>query len=287
MFRFFARLSLLVQKTIQHFERIEGNIRSAAFAYFAFLALFPLLLFLLSLSTLFVSVEQADEYLLNWLREIKIISEGQQTGLIETIRAVLASHRQASVIALIILAYLAQSIFQSLVRGINAAWRFPATPWWHLPVKNLLMLLIVAAPLFAGLLTPVVTAAVDQVLAQLNLTVDFGPLRRVAPVIRALAPTLILAYAVLMIYKLAPSETVYFRNIWPATLVVTVMLQLYQLLFLWFIDNFGRFNVIYGALSTIAILMVWLFMSGNILFLGGCLCAAHAHVFGPPKKAAQ
>ena len=33
-------------------------------------------------------------------------------------------------------------------------------------------------------------------------------------------------------------------------------------------ENFARYSILYGALGTVIVLMIWLYMSANVLILG-------------------
>ena len=268
--------------------------RAASFAYHAFVAIFPLLLLFVSMVSLLPYKETSPEAIITWLKDFKPLSEsslsiGAQSAIVDTIEAVLNSRKQAGIVALILLAYSGQQIFQILVRGVNAAWGFAQSPWWHLPLKNLFMIVIVAAPLVFGIVLPVILTAVQKVLLAVTEMTHFSV--NVSPILdlltrvnTLLAPTLLLGYALYMIYKLAPSEPVYFKNIWLSTAVVTILLQVFQFGFFWFVENFGRYNAVYGTLSAIVVLLLWLFMSGNLIILGASLCAAHAEMFGSPVQ---
>ncbi len=268
--------------------------RAASFAYHAFVAIFPLLLLFISIISLLPYKETSPEAILGWLRDFKPLSEstlstGTQSAIVGTIEAVLASRKEAGIVALILLAYSGQQIFQILVRGVNAAWGFAQSPWWHLPFKNLFMIIVVATPLVFGIFLPVILTTVRRLLQAFTEWTHFSvdverPLAMLDQVNTLLAPTLLLGYALYMIYKLAPSEPVYFKNIWLSTAVVTILLQVFQNGFFWFVENFGRYNAVYGTLSAIVVLLLWLFMSGNLIILGASLCAAHAELFGNPVQ---
>ncbi|MEA4954313.1 MAG: YhjD/YihY/BrkB family envelope integrity protein, partial [Pseudoflavonifractor sp.] len=44
-----------------------------------------------------------------------------------------------------------------------------------------------------------------------------------------------------------------------------------SVLFSWFIGLSSRYSLVYGSLASVIILMVWLYLCGNILILGNCV----------------
>ncbi len=59
-----------------------------------------------------------------------------------------------------------------------------------------------------------------------------------------------------------------YRFISPGSLLGTVLFVLGGLLLKLYFENFGRYNIIYGSLGSIAILMVWLYYNAIILLIG-------------------
>ena len=54
-------------------------------------------------------------------------------------------------------------------------------------------------------------------------------------------------------------------------LLSALALVAFSVLFSWFIDLSSRYSLIYGSLASIIILLVWLYLCGNILLLGAVM----------------
>jgi len=87
-------------------------------------------------------------------------------------------------------------------------------------------------------------------------------------------PLLVLFYGMSMFYKFAPQRRTLFREVWGAALFVTVALEMLQRLFLLYTTNIGQFNALYGTFGSVIALLLWIYLSGSIIILGGCLSAA-------------
>ena len=82
----------------------------------------------------------------------------------------------------------------------------------------------------------------------------------------------ILLFGLLMIiiygvYKLAAPKSAQ-RYLAPGSVVAAFVIVGVSILFSWFINMSARYPLVYGSLASIIILMVWLYLCGNILIMG-------------------
>ncbi|WP_447968139.1 YihY/virulence factor BrkB family protein [Nitrospira sp. M1] len=80
---------------------------------------------------------------------------------------------------------------------------------------------------------------------------------------------LLMLCAVSMIYYLAPNVTHSWRVITPGSVVAVVLWFLASLGFKYYVAHFGTYNAAYGSLAGVIVLMLWLYMSGLVLLIGG------------------
>jgi Ca2+-transporting ATPase len=93
-------------------------------------------------------------------------------------------------------------------------------------------------------------------------------------------PSAVLFYGFTMFYKLAPRRKTTFREVWVAALAVTLVLQLLQALFVLYAKNVAHFNAVYGAFGSVIAVLMWVYLSGSVIILGGCFSAAQAEEAG-------
>jgi membrane protein len=72
----------------------------------------------------------------------------------------------------------------------------------------------------------------------------------------------------LLLYKLVPNIKTYWRNVWLGALLATVLFELARTIFLFFLQNFANYQIIYGSITSIIILLIWIYYSAFILILG-------------------
>ncbi len=267
-----------------NFSRINGTNWSASFAYYAFFALVPMLVLLLTIGTdvaaRFIGEQHAQDKAFEFvISNVPMGAEGQRT-ISETLHGIMKSRGRIGAIALIGLLWSTLGFFQSLVSAVNEAWGNHPLNWWKLPLKNLLMVGVLLSALALGVILP----------ALLTIAKRFvtwgGPLvSNVFSLLLVLVPIVVLFYGFLLFYKLAPRKRagVTFSMVWVPALLVTALLQICQQLFVLYSTRFTNFNAVYGAFGGVIALMLWTYLSGMVIVFGGCLCAAQREMRATPE----
>jgi membrane protein len=92
-------------------------------------------------------------------------------------------------------------------------------------------------------------------------------------VLRWVVSIIVIASVFAALYHFAPNTNIPFKSSIPGALFATLALQLTSLGFSFYLSNFGNYSETYGSLGGIIILMLWLFLIGLILVVGGELNA--------------
>lgn len=107
---------------VARFEHIDGNQRGAAFAYYAFFSLFPLILVFVAVGSLFVDRDRAVNAVIGYLGSYVPLSAGMRRNVFDVISGVVRARGQAGVIATLVLFWSALRFFNALIRAVNRAW---------------------------------------------------------------------------------------------------------------------------------------------------------------------
>ena len=270
----------VIWRAIKKYDETDGEQRAASFAYYAFFALFPLIVLLITIGSSFLGNKtDAAEEITGQLEQYLPGDDASKASLIGTIKGVLKSRKQAGFIAFAVLSWSALRFFQSLVHGVNRAWGTKEYSWWRLPIKNLLMVVILASALLFGVALPEIVKQMEfyaRRSSAIGLNIEF--VSAVFDGLRLLVSPLVLYYGFTMFYKYAPRRRTTFGEVWLAALFVTIGLRLLQSLFGLYITNFANFNALYGTFGSVIALLMWIYLSGAIIILGGCLCAARYEI---------
>jgi membrane protein len=79
---------------------------------------------------------------------------------------------------------------------------------------------------------------------------------------------LMILFMVAYLYYLAPKKRVKFRLISPGSIVATVVIILFMIVFNVYLENFNKYNVLYGSIGTLLIVLLWIYVNAFILLLG-------------------
>lgn len=272
----------LIKQAGKRWSEVDGGQRSASFAFYLLLSLFPLIVMLVTAGSFFVEREVATQEIVQLVRNYAPLTGEQEQSAVAQIRGVLESRGRVSLFALPLLVWGALRSLRALIRTTNRIWRSPEYDWWKTPLKSLGLLAITVSAVLGGIFIPVVGRLVQGWLTpKLELPAwAFG-------LIFMFVPWLVLFYGLGMIYKLAPSRPTRFAEVWIGALIATVSIWTIGILFVYQAASFARFNALYGALGGILAFLLWLYLSSSICVFGVCLCAARAEVrddaHGRPK----
>ena len=266
----FKRIAMLGMK---RYSEIDGTSRGAAFAYYAFFSLFPLTVLFVTIGSLFLEQGRAIQLVIGYAEKYVPLETEMKRTVFDTISGVVKTRGQVGLIAGLVLVWGSLRFFRALVRGTNRAWKSEVYNWWQMPLKSLQLLGVLGSALLIGLVFPLAATFLEKLLPPLDGMVEWGTALAVAAV-----PTLVLFYGVVVFYRLAPRRATSFAEVWPAALVVTIVLRGLETLFMLYLQNFGKFNVVYGTFAGIMALLMWIYLSGCVIIMGTCLAAAGAEL---------
>ncbi|HMS82759.1 MAG TPA: YihY/virulence factor BrkB family protein [Nitrospira sp.] len=240
--------------------------RAAQLAYYFLLALFPLLLFLTALIGLF-PINAPTSALLDYARQI---IPAEALGLVEQYLDNIVQGSGTDILSLGILGALwaSSSGMTAIMEALNVAYDQAETrPFWKVRLLGILLTLCLAGLIIMSATLVVYGGQLLQWATQLfELTMVSEILWQLVrwPVAIAL---MLLAMAI--IYYVCPDVEQQWRWITPGAVFAVVMWLMVSLAFKYYVQNFGNYNVAYGSIAGVIVLMLWLYLSGAVILLGG------------------
>jgi membrane protein len=237
----------------------------AGVAFFAFLAIFPALIAMISLYGLVASPEEVAAQIESLSAQLP---EDAQSLLGEQLTAITQNSGGALTFSLVvsILAALwsAAGGTGNLISAVNIAYDEVETRSF-IKRKALALGLTLGAIVFV-LITFGLIAIVPVVLDALPLGV-FGTI--LAQVFRWVLLLGVVAGSLAVLYRVAPDrDAPKMRWVSLGSVVVTVIWALVSLLFSFYVDNFGSYDKTYGAIAGVIVLMLWLYLTCYLVLLG-------------------
>ncbi len=256
----------LVSGSSRGFRKNQLDARSAQFAFFSILALAPFLIVVIAS----VARMPLDGVLASFL---DALNEGLPENVVALLeRQILDIQQQSSIglisIGLFLLTMAGSRIFLTLGAGLDAVWGVDyrrrylrARALAALMTFGVLLLLLVSmivlvvGPMVAGFLTRWIDVP------WVNVLMSDGVRWGVACGFMLIATS--------VIYWAIPSVRLPWYWFSPGSVFATLGWVVVTQGFRFYVENFAHYNETYGALGGVVVLMIWLYLTGAVLLMGG------------------
>jgi membrane protein len=236
---------------------------AASIAFFMLLSLFPLFLGLFAIGSLLLDSAEVQSRMNDLLTRLLPLTSELVTRNLESIIRLRGPVGTFSVIVLI---WSASKMVGALTRGINNALGFERPYAFYLsPLRNFAL----TSTVTLLVILTVILAPALEVLS--GLQVEFLPalvgaaIESVTGHFSGLVVSMLLLGA---IYWLVPYQRLLWRDIWQGVLIAALVLELAKGLFVAYIGNLSRYDAIYGSVSSVIILLVWLYVTARVVLYG-------------------
>ena len=94
---------------------------------------------------------------------------------------------------------------------------------------------------------------------------------KIINVLRYLLSVSYFFFVILLLYKFIPKVKLTYKQVIPGTIYAILGIFIISIGFSFYVNYFSNYSLIYGSLSTIMILMFWLYMSGMVIIQGSII----------------
>lgn len=245
------------------------SLLAAGITYFTLVALFPLILFALSVAG-FVLTDAGDrQELVDAILEQVPLEGSGEDDLRSIIDSVISARGALGVIGLVGAAWTGSSLFTAVRNSLNVVFEVEKPRnfvlgkgidlAWVLGV-GLLLLLSVGATVA---ITMVQRFAVDIVGADAAT-----PIRLLLGLANVLVPTVISFGVFFVLYAYVAHSPIPWRHVMPGAVVASVGFEVLKVGFSWYVANFGNYNATYGTLGFIIALLFFINLSSQLMLFG-------------------
>ena len=243
--------------------------RSAQLAYYFLLALFPALIFLTAaLGLVLESGSGLRTSLFNYLSQVM---PGSAFQLVDTTISEIAGASGAGKLSFGLLATLwaASNGMGAITEALNVAYDVEETrPWWKRRLVAMVLTIALGVLVITALLLVLLGGKVADTLAVHYQLGGFFPIAW-----RILQWPIVFAFMVLsfaLIYYLAPSvKDQDWKWLTPGSLIGVVLWLAVSFGFKTYLHFFDSYSTTYGSLGAVIILMLWLYLTGAAILIGG------------------
>lgn len=261
--------------------------RAAQVAFYFSFAFFPLLLFLVTLIGIVLgSTENLKRELYSYLFQIMPPSAFDLVH--KTLEEIVENSSSGKLtIGVFITLWSASAGVDSIRSALNAVYELKEVrSWWNTKLQSLVLTLLFILLIAIALI--VVSSGwqfFQYLLGLMGLEVA-SPLTLIA--VQWISLLIVLLFSTEVIYSWVPSFDK-FRWVWitPGAFVAMVLWVLFTGGFRIYLQYFNTYNKAYGSLGAVIILMLWMFLSGTTILVGGAINSVLTDMAKPdePQKA--
>ena len=240
--------------------------RGAQLAYYFLLALFPMLLFLTALLGLF-PINTSTSALLQYAEEF--LPEDALGILREYLdNVVRGSGKEILSLGILGALWVSSSGVTAIIDALNVAYDATETrPFWKVRLTGILLTIGLAGFV---ILSAVLVVYGDQLAEWASDFFGFGMLFVMTwKVLQWPLAFILMVLAISIIYYVCPNVQQAWRWVTPGAVTAVILWLCVSLAFKLYVTNFGNYNVAYGSIGGVIVLMLWLYLSGTVILLGG------------------
>jgi len=273
----------ILGRAVTNFIEDGGSRMAAAISFYALFSLFPITLLAVSIFGVVLRNPAVQEQVLAGIIGFLPI---QDQSIANSLRNVARLGPTLTVVSALGSLWSAGALSAALRSSLNVVFEVQVgRPWFRAKLLDYVFLPIVALPLIGGI---VLTTAWRIAQAELGRALGFLP----SPIslsffwyAGALAIPFLLSFvAFLLTYWVLPNRRTPFRYLWPGALLAALGFEVLKEGFAAYVENFAAFNVIYGSLGSVIVLLFWVYLTANIVLFGAEVSAEVPHVLhGEPR----
>ncbi len=250
------------------YQKDKVNDTAGAMTFFGLLAMFPFLLFLVALAGVIIDPQQAQQL----VRQLSAVAPQAAVSIIETQLMSIVTGNNTGLLSIGALGaiWAASNGVLAVSRALNTAYGVDETrPFWK--TRGIAILFTLGGGLLAivsTLLILALPAIADMFPAPISTLIMWG---------RVPAAAVLVMFVWAVAYYVLPNVTQSFKFISPGAVVGVVIWMIASLGFSLYVSNFGNYDATYGSLGGVIVLLMWMWISSQVLLLGAEINAVIEH----------
>lgn len=279
---------LLLKTTFGSFSDDRGIKLSASLAYTTVFSIGPLLLLIMSLASIFFGADAIQGkifYQLNGL--VGTDAAKQIQDIIKNIEFS-GKTRFALISSIVTLIVGATSLFAEMQDSLNLIWKIKAKPkrgWLQFLRNRLVSSSLIVSLGFLLIVSLVVNGAVDALSGLLaRYLSDIGVV--LIYIINFVITFGVLALLFAIIFKVLPDAKIKWRDVRTGAIFTTILFFIGRFLIGLYIAKTGTAST-YGAAGSIIVILVWIYYSSAILYLGAEFTQVYSEMYGGKIEPAE
>jgi membrane protein len=274
----------LLRDTVREWREDGANRLAAALAYYTTFSLAPLLVLIIAIAGLVGGRDAAQTQTMAQVQDLLGV-DGREfvQGMIESASRP-TTGLTATIIGTVTLLFGALGVFGELQNSLNTIWEVKPKPARgfvdgvkRFIIKRLLsftMVLGIGFLLLASLVVSAAVSALGEYIGNRWPLADFWLL-----LINFIISFLVVTVLFAMIFKFLPEIKIAWKDVWLGAAVTSILFTLGKFLIGLYLGRSEVGNT-FGAAGSLAILLIWIYYSAQILFFGAEFTQVYANRYG-------
>ncbi len=288
-----SRPVVLIIQTALKWQRDDCLEMGAALSYYALFSLFPTVLIVLSIVGAFIGPESgAAEQILLFARNS--LPPEAYSLVDNTLGQLNRNSLEAGIISFLILCFTASGVFGALTRSMNKIWQVDLEKKHQTGVKSaaktfmrnrflaFMLVFSTSALIFMSLVSKIVIEVIIEIVQDLDNAVGLFQIDDLL-LLKALqtgTSYLGISAIIMLLFRVLPNTRICWGDVFWGGLATSGLFMLLQHLASNSIIRFGEQFLAYGVVGSVMILLLWIFLSCQVFFLGCELTYVYTHLFG-------
>ncbi|MPW30274.1 virulence factor BrkB family protein [Agarivorans sp. B2Z047] len=250
------------------FERIKQEkltMIAGSLAYVTLLSLVPLVAVTFSIISAFPVFSGFQTLIEDFVFSNFVPASGEVVK--QSLRGFVENASKMTAVGIAALAVVALMLISAIDKSLNMIWRVEEKRRWRSAFPMYWMILTLGPLLMGGSLALSSYIFSMQLFADETLLGIWNKMLRTVPLLFSVG-------AFCLLYLLVPNKSIRFVHGLSGAVVAALLFELGKRGFAFYVASFPSYQVIYGALATIPILFVWVYVSWIVVLIGAEITAA-------------
>ncbi len=270
-----------IKQVFKEFSSDDIMKYSASLAYYTVFSIAPLLVIISTFSGIFFGKEAVQGEVYDQLKDL--VGSVAAVQIQDTIKNIHLTGNSffASVVSIVVLLIGATSIFGEVQDSLNKIWGLrikTKKTWWKLILTRLLsfsLILSIGFIMIVSLILNALVSAFGNFLSKYthNFSVYF------IETTEAILSFVVASFLFSLMFKVLPDAKIKWKDVLFGGFITAIFFTLGKLAIGFYLGK-SNLTTLYGAAGSVIILMVWVYYSSIILYLGAEFTKVHAKLYG-------
>lgn len=288
-----TKVGQLLFRTVVKWQRDECLEMGAALSYYALFSIFPIFLVILSIFGFLLGPNATIR-----LQILEFAQKALPLDAFQIVETTLMHLNQSSVgagiVGFLLLFVSASSVFSALNRSIDRIWQVRKQPQhggnWKVIARNVVQEKVIAFGLVLGTAVLMFISLIMNIAAKVLLGIVKDVHSKVGLVqidevlllknLQLAGTFFFLMMVIMLLFKLLPSTRIRWGDVWLGALLTTLVLMVLQQLATSSVIQVGSQFRSYGVIGGVMVLMLWIYLTCQIFFLGSEFTYVYSYMFG-------